>query len=161
MTGTNDKIPSTINQIKSWFEKAIPQPTDRNIHTQIGVHLEEVAEMVKAFEPAGKSNRVQERIAFTHDVLNHIQEQIKLYREDSQIDVKNVNREELLDALCDQIVTAIGMAHMFGLDITGGLKEVADSNDSKFDEDGNPIFNDHMKIMKGPNYFAPNLRQFT
>ena len=47
------------------------------------------------------------------------------------------------------------------LDIEGALKEVADSNDSKFDDEGRPIFNEQLKIMKGPNYFRPQLVKFT
>ncbi|MEG9499874.1 hypothetical protein [Mannheimia indoligenes] len=61
--------------------------------------------------------------------------------------------------LCDQIVTAIGVAYMFGMDIQGALKEVADSNDSKF-ENGEPVFNEQGKIAKGKHYFSPNLKQF-
>ena len=73
--------------------------------------------------------------------------------------LSNGGKIELIDALCDQIVTAIGVAHMFGMDIQGALQEVANSNDSKF-EDGRPVFNEHGKIAKGKNYFKPELAKF-
>ena len=67
--------------------------------------------------------------------------------------------KELLDALCDQIVTAVGVAHMFGMNIEGAMDEVNRSNFSKF-VDGKPVFNEHGKIIKGPNYTPPDLTGF-
>lgn len=78
---------------------------------------------------------------------------------EEEMQQNTINQIELLDALCDQIVTAIGVAHMFGFDIQGALQEVANSNDSKF-EDGKPVFNEHGKIAKGKNYFKPELAKF-
>ncbi|SSX60346.1 nucleoside triphosphate pyrophosphohydrolase family protein [Actinobacillus lignieresii] len=75
------------------------------------------------------------------------------------MELDNEDKVELLDALCDQIVTAIGVAHMFGMNIQGALQEVANSNDSKF-EDGKPVFNEQGKIAKGKHYFKPNLERF-
>jgi predicted HAD superfamily Cof-like phosphohydrolase len=72
---------------------------------------------------------------------------------------QGVDRQELLDALCDQIVTAVGVAHMFGMDIESALNEVNASNWSKF-VDGNPVFNEHGKIAKGPGYFEPKIAEF-
>ena len=66
---------------------------------------------------------------------------------------------ELLDALCDQIVTAIGVAHMFGFDIKNALAEVNKSNWSKF-ENGKPVFYKNGKIKKGKYYKEPELEMF-
>jgi predicted HAD superfamily Cof-like phosphohydrolase len=66
---------------------------------------------------------------------------------------------ELLDSLADQIVTAIGVAHMFGFDISGALAEVNRSNFSKF-EDGKPVFDANGKITKGKNYTPPELTPY-
>lgn len=71
----------------------------------------------------------------------------------------NNQKIELLDSLCDQIVTAVGVAHMLGMDIEGALKEVNDSNMSKF-EDGKAVFNENGKIKKGKHYRKPNLASF-
>ena len=72
---------------------------------------------------------------------------------------KSSNKIELLDSLCDQIVTAIGVAHMLGMDIENALAEVNRSNHSKF-EDGKPVFNAQGKISKGVNYTPPKLGKF-
>src|SRR5690554_3730607 len=64
-----------------------------------------------------------------------------------------------LDALTDQIVTAVGCAHMAGMDIVGALDEVNRSNFSKF-EDGKPVFDEHGKIKKGRGYQSPALGRF-
>ena len=74
-------------------------------------------------------------------------------------DINEHEKQELLDALCDQIVTAVGVAHMLGMDIEGALNEVNNSNWSKF-EDGEPVFNEQGKIAKGRDYFAPDLTRF-
>lgn len=151
---------SQTRQIKSWFEKAVPDPSNHNIHSQIGVHLEEVVEMLVVLQSAGATMRVRDELGLAVDVLNYAQKQIKAFTAGSEIVTEDLDRTELLDALCDQIVTAIGIAHMLDMDIEGALKEVANSNDSKFDPNGNPIFNEQKKILKGPNYFPPNLTKF-
>jgi predicted HAD superfamily Cof-like phosphohydrolase len=151
---------SHVRQIKTWFEKAVPIPNDRSVHTQIGVHLEEITEMLEVLRDAGKTFTQREQLAFITDVLGYAQRQFKAYSDGIQVEPADIDRVSLLDALCDQIVTAIGVAHMMEMDIIGALKEVANSNDSKFGSDGNPIFNEHRKIMKGPEYFPPNLAKY-
>ena len=69
------------------------------------------------------------------------------------------SRRELLDALCDQIVTAVGVAYMLGMDIQGALNEVNRSNWSKF-VDGKAVFNEQGKIAKSENYTPPQLVEF-
>ena len=134
-----------IATIKDWFQLAVPEPTDKNRAVQIGVHLEEVAEMAATFNDAD--------LAATIDVIS------EQYKTDTTIRLDTVDRTELLDALCDQIVTAVGVAHMFGLDIEGALAEVTRSNYSKF-VDGKPTFDADGKIAKPATYSKPNLEQF-
>lgn len=69
------------------------------------------------------------------------------------------DKTELLDALCDQIVTAVGVAHMFGMNIEGALTEVNRSNWSKFVNEA-PVFDENGKIAKGPDYTPPDLTEF-
>lgn len=154
---TPNKHTATIHQISRWFEKAVPNPDTRNFHSQLGVHLEEVCEMLLALGDAGSTFSSREQVAFGTQVLDFLQRRIKATSDGCEFEIRDINRIELLDALCDQIVTAIGVAHMLSMDIEGALQEVADSNDSKFDPQGNPLFNEQRKIMKGPNYFAPDL----
>lgn len=145
----------TFKEIKTWFELAIPTPTEDNKRVQLGVHLEEVCEMVDEFLLRSPENVLGNYPALTEQ-LTTVANRLK---QDKLIEVSITNRTEFLDSLCDQVVTAIGVAHMNGFDILGALAEVSASNSSKF-VDGKPIFNEHGKIAKGPSYFKPNLTKF-
>ncbi len=136
----------TIEKTKEWFEVAVPVPTERNFWVQAGCDAEECAE---GFEALGLP-RIARAVNVTADLM-------KSHPEMYRLDV--VDRVALLDAICDRIVTGIGMAHMLGMDIVGALDEVNRSNFSKF-EDGKPVFNEHGKIKKGRDYKAPELERF-
>lgn len=136
-----------ISDIKGWFELAVPTPTDKNRAVQLGVHFEEVGEMLQTLPTHHPCLR--DDIA---DVANG-------YKKRHEVNGEDVERIELLDALCDQIVTAVGVAHMFGMDIEGALAEVTRSNWSKF-VDGKPVFDANGKIAKPPSYSKPDLTLF-
>lgn len=72
---------------------------------------------------------------------------------------EDANRLAFLDALADQIVTATGVGTFLGMNVPGALAEVNRSNYSKF-EDGEPIFNENKKVMKGKDYTPPDLSKF-
>jgi hypothetical protein len=147
---------SSIDQIFNWFQKAIPVVSEDNKRVQVGVHIEEFTEMLCTFKFKDNPNQHEMRIPSACAVNEALADFLK---NNKDVDLITIDRKELLDSLCDQIVTAIGVAHMFGFDIRSALKEVADSNDSKF-VDGKPIFNAAGKIAKGPNYFKPDIARF-
>lgn len=151
---------NSVEQIKNWFEKAVPTPDARNIHTQMGVHIEEFGEMMTSLQEAGSTFANREEMHFAENIADFMQRRFKGASAGDYVSFQDVDRISLLDSLCDQIVTAIGVAHMLNMDITGALQEVAASNDSKFDTDGTPIFDDQKKIMKGPHYFKPDLTRY-
>ena len=68
--------------------------------------------------------------------------------------------KEVADALTDILYVTYGAGHAFGIDLDKCFEEVQSSNMSKLGTDGKPIFNDKGKVMKGPNYFKPNLNKF-
>jgi len=137
-----------IKDIKNWFEVAIPEPTIEQACIQIGCHYEEVSEMAEAMG----DDEAQHSLEATADDYKAVM--------DWCYNTAERNRKvELLDSLCDQIVTAIGVAHMLGMDIEGALKEVNYSNHSKF-EDGKAVFNEQGKISKGKHYREPELEPF-
>lgn len=142
-----------IEKVIDWFKAAKPNPTEKDKATQIGAHLEEVAEMLRAVScntpPVSQAS--QDFYAYP-SIDRDIDGSVITLRENWEID--------LLDSLCNQIVTAIGVGYMMGFDMSGALKEVNLSNWSKFDENGNPIFNENGKIVKGENYFKPDLAKF-
>ena len=67
---------------------------------------------------------------------------------------------EVADALTDLLYVVYGAGHAFGIDLDKCFAEVQRSNMSKLGEDGKPIYNEKGKVMKGPNYTKPNLKQF-
>ena len=74
--------------------------------------------------------------------------------------LENKDIKEVADALTDILYVTYGAGHAFGIDLDNCFKEVQNSNMSKLGEDGRPIYNDKGKVMKGPNYFKPNLSKF-
>lgn len=141
-----------ITQTKKWFEIAVPNPTSKNISTQIGCHLEEVAEMLNAIT----SNNLERasQIDALRAAIDHVG---NLLKKDNKIVIKD--SVELLDSLADQIVTATGVGTFLGMNVPGALAEVNRSNYSKF-EDGEPVFNENKKVMKGKDYTPPNLTPY-
>ena len=74
--------------------------------------------------------------------------------------IKNKDIKEVADALTDILYVTYGAGHAFGIDLDKCFDEVQRSNMSKLDENGKPIFNEYGKVLKGPNYFKPNLDKF-
>tara|TARA_Y100001970_G_C14226491_1_gene856005 strand:- start:785 stop:1153 length:369 start_codon:yes stop_codon:yes gene_type:complete len=74
--------------------------------------------------------------------------------------VKSRDIKEVADALTDILYVTYGAGHAFGINLDDCFKEVQSSNMSKLDSNGKPIYNDSGKVMKGPNYFKPNLTKF-
>ena len=68
--------------------------------------------------------------------------------------------KETIDALTDILYVTYGAGHAFGVNLDRCFEEVQNSNMSKLGKDGKPIYNENGKVMKGPNYFKPNLNQF-
>ena len=74
--------------------------------------------------------------------------------------IKTKNLKEIADALTDILYVTYGAGHAYGIDLDKCFSEVQRSNMSKLGEDGKPIYNEQGKVMKGPKYFKPNLKQF-
>ena len=74
--------------------------------------------------------------------------------------IKTKNLKEIADALTDILYVTYGAGHAYGIDLDKCFSEVQKSNMSKLGEDGKPIYNKKGKVMKGPKYFEPNLKQF-
>lgn len=146
-----------LSTTKEWFEKAIPESALKNFNAQVGCHCEEVAEMLYVMNGADDyTNDLIVKATLAMDSLaTHLKENSTRY-----LIVIEPNEEiGFLDSLCDQIVTATGVAHMQSYDIVGAMNEVNDSNFSKF-VDGQPVFDANRKIIKGVGYRKPNLEPF-
>ena len=147
-----EPISEPVAETLKWFELAVPEPTTKNLATQFGCHLEEVAEMLEAMGDIQESQWV-DSLADFYKQSSDCNELVPLVIKDADRDV------ELLDSLCDQIVTALGVGYMFGFDMKGALAEVIRSNFSKF-ENGKPVFDENGKIKKGKDYTQPQLEGF-
>lgn len=144
-----------ISSIFTWFSIARPDPGNKERHVQLGVHLEEVVEMLQ--EVSGLNPGARELISSALAANHELAEYLKVNQ--AVIHVQEPSREAFLDSLCDQIVTAVGVAHHHGFDIVGALGEVDRSNWSKF-VGGKPVFLAQGKIGKGPGYFKPKLKPY-
>jgi len=143
----------SLDLIKMWHERARPEPLGVHLNVQTGCHFEEAHEMVAAM--TGDDEYACMMLERLHTVLTTVA--LGLKHGTITFHVKPENRKEFLDSLCDQIVTGTGVGHCAKMNIVEGVRRVNSSNWSKYDTNGKPIFNEHGKIMKGPDYRAPDL----
>ena len=104
---------------------------------------------------------VKTKPSFSTDKINKLRiDLIKEELEELQEAIKNNDLLEVADALTDILYVTYGAGHAFGIDLDKCFDEVQNSNMSKLGENGEPIYNESGKVMKGPNYFKPNLSKF-
>jgi len=99
--------------------------------------------------------------SFSSDKINELR--YNLIREELEELKQAMNNKDILevaDALTDILYVTYGAGHAFGIDLDSCFDEVQNSNMSKLGKDGKPIYNEEGKVMKGPNYFKPDLSKF-
>ena len=104
---------------------------------------------------------VKNKPSFSSDKINKLR--IDLIKEELEELTEAMNTKDLLevaDALTDILYVTYGAGHAFGIDLDKCFDEVQNSNMSKLGQNGEPIYNDSGKVMKGPNYFKPDLSKF-
>ena len=119
-------------------------------------NFDKVGTFMKTF-----GQEVKTKPSFGTDKINKLR--LDLIREElSELTeaMKNKDLLEVADALTDILYVTYGAGHAFGINLDKCFEEVQNSNMSKLDENGKPIYNEHGKVMKGPNYFKPNLSKF-
>ena len=92
-------------------------------------------------------------ISLRHDLIKEELDELK-----EAMDNKDI--KEIADALTDILYVTYGAGHAYGINLDKCFEEVQNSNMSKLGSDGKPIYNENGKVMKGPNYFQPNLNKF-
>ena len=119
-------------------------------------NFEKVGRFMKTFgqEVKTKSDLSTERINNLR--ISLINEELEEFKEA----IKNNDLKEVADALTDILYVTYGAGHAFGIDLDKCFDEVQTSNMSKLGQDGKPIYNNDGKVMKGPNYFKPDLSKF-
>ena len=119
-------------------------------------NFEKVGLFMKTF-----GQEVKTKPSFSTDKINKLR--IDLIKEELDELTEAMNSKDLLevaDALTDILYVTYGAGHAFGIDLDECFEEVQNSNMSKLDENGQPIYNESGKVMKGPNYFKPDLSKF-
>ena len=104
---------------------------------------------------------VKGKASFSSEKINKLRiDLIKEELEELTEAMKNHDLLEVADALTDILYVTYGAGHAFGIDLDKCFNEVQSSNMSKLDKNGKPIYNEAGKVMKGPEYFKPDLRKF-
>ena len=119
-------------------------------------NFDKVGTFMKTF-----GQEVKTKPSFSTDKINKLR--IDLIQEELEELTEAMQRKDLLevaDALTDILYVTYGAGHSFGIDLDKCFNEVQNSNMSKLGKDGKPIYNESGKVMKGPNYFKPNLKKF-
>ena len=116
---------------------------------KVGIFMKTFGQEVK-LRPSLSSDKINSlRFNLIEEELNELKDAI------NQKDLV-----EIADALTDILYVTYGAGHAFGINLDKCFDEVQNSNMSKLDVNGKPIYNEFGKVMKGPNYFKPNLRKF-
>ena len=119
-------------------------------------NFEKVGVFMKTF-----GQNVKQTSSFSSEKINALR--ISLIKEELDELIEAMNKKDLVevaDALTDILYVTYGAGHAFGINLDKCFEEVQNSNMSKLDNDGRPIYNDKGKVMKGPNYFKPDLNKF-
>ena len=104
---------------------------------------------------------VKTKPSFSTDKINSLRyDLINEELEELKVAMRNKDLLEVADALTDILYVTYGAGHAFGIDLDKCFEEVQNSNMSKLNKNGKPIYNEAGKVMKGPNYFKPNLKQY-
>ena len=119
-------------------------------------NFEKVGLFMKTF-----GQEVKKKSSFSTEKINKlrvslINEELEEFKEA----IKNNDLKEVADALTDILYVTYGAGHAFGIDLDKCFDEVQNSNMSKLGQNGKPIYNNDGKVMKGPNYFKPDLSKF-
>jgi len=119
-------------------------------------NFEKVGTFMKTF-----GQEVKNSASFSTKKINELR--LNLIKEELDELIEAMNKRDLVevaDALTDILYVTYGAGHAFGINLDKCFTEVQNSNMSKLDNNGKPIYNENGKVMKGPNYFKPNLKKF-
>ena len=116
---------------------------------KVGIFMKTFGQDIKTTSELAEDKINKLRVSLIEEELDELKAAIK------DNDVK-----EVADALTDILYVTYGAGHAFGINLDKCFEEVQNSNMSKLDNNGRPIYNDKGKVMKGPNYFKPDLRKF-
>ena len=119
-------------------------------------NFERVKKFMKTF-----GQEIKEKAEFPNNKITTLRyDLIKEELSELKEAINKKDLKEVADALTDILYVTYGAGHAFGIDLDKCFEEIQNSNMSKLGKDGKPIYNEQGKVMKGPNYFKPNLNKF-
>ena len=119
-------------------------------------NFESVKKFMKTF-----GQEVKEKAEFPTDKITSLRyDLIREELDELKEAIVNKGIKEVADALTDILYVTYGAGHAFGINLDKCFAEVQNSNMSKLGDDGKPIYNEKGKVLKGPNYFKPDLKKF-
>ena len=119
-------------------------------------NFENVRKFMKTF-----GQEVREKASFPDDKITSLRYDLIMEElGELKVAIENKDIKEVADALTDILYVTYGAGHAFGIDLDKCFAEVQNSNMSKLDKNGKPIYNESGKVMKGPNYFKPDLSKY-
>tara|TARA_B100000424_G_scaffold74107_1_gene55026 strand:+ start:135 stop:506 length:372 start_codon:yes stop_codon:yes gene_type:complete len=116
---------------------------------KVGIFMKTFGQEVKSRSELSNEKINNLRISLIEEELDELKQAIS-----------DNNIKEVADALTDILYVTYGAGHAFGINLDNCFDEVQESNMSKLDKNGKPIYNESGKVMKGPSYFEPNLSKF-
>ena len=116
---------------------------------KVGIYMKTFGQEVKTKSELADNKIKELRVSLIEEELEELKEAIR-----------NNDIKEVADALTDILYVTYGAGHAFGINLDKCFEEVQNSNMSKLGLDGRPIYNESGKVMKGPNYYKPDLTKF-
>lgn len=142
----------SVDAIKLWHSRARPEPADKHFQAQLACHIEEMSEMMEELD--SDDHLLAFLLLKTRKDLSNIA--MVMREKGAAAYIKD--RENFLREMTDQIVTSVGVCHTAKMDIVEAISRINAANWSKYDHEGNPIFDESGKIVKGPNYVKATLK---
>lgn len=142
----------SIESIELWHKRARPTPTEHDFNVQLGVHLEELAEMLECVH--GTDDDTDDQVVALRMAADEMAHRLKTAK--AWVRITPGNRKAFLDSLADQIVTAVGVGHCAGMQTAKACERVSESNWTKT-VDGEFLRDANGKIAKPATYVAPDL----
>lgn len=143
------------NAIKQNKQLEYESKKGNEMRTRVGSNFELVGDFMESFgqdvndEPTLRDSQTQQ---LRYDLIDEELEELKMAFDNDDV-------VEVADALTDLLYVVYGAGHAFGIDLDDCFLEVHESNMSKLGEDGRPIYRDDGKVLKGPDFFQPNLKE--
>lgn len=146
---------SIIRDIESWFRTIQPAPSYHDIHLQFSQLIEKNIDLLVCLQEAGETAHARDEIGFSVSVLDFLKRRFSSTPQGIEVDINALDRASVLRALCQQILTAIGIAQALEMNIDGALQDLVACNQSQLDRTGRPVFSLQRKLVPVTDHRVP------